>query len=241
MKIPALSKICTFGGLLTLLPSSLLADSLQDQLDARRAEFTANAPAETIEEYNKGVQSVIESGMLERALKVGDKAPDFTLNNATGQPVTLSKQLENGPVILTWYRGSWCPYCNITLNAYQKSLPEFKAAGAQLLALTPELPDKSLTTSQKFKLDYQVLSDVDNQVAEKYKIVFKMSPWVEKAMREFADLKKYNGASYNDSQLPLSATYIIDQKGIIRWAFLDAEYRNRATSEQILAELKKLN
>ena len=227
--------------LLLAMSLSTQAESLQDELDAFKAEFEKKADQEKIDEYNKGIQSVIESGMIERALKAGDKAPDFTLKNATGKDVTLSTLLKDGPVVLTWYRGSWCPYCNIALQSYQANLPKFKKAGARLVALTPELPDKSLTATEKHGLEFEVLSDVNNEVAGKFKIVFKMTPWVERAMRDFANLKSYNGDSYDDATLPLSATYVIAQDGTIAWAFLDAEYRNRATPEQILAELAKLD
>ncbi|MDP0490717.1 MAG: peroxiredoxin-like family protein [Verrucomicrobiota bacterium JB023] len=216
----------------------LLADDLQTELDKRKSDFTKTASEEKITEYNKGIELVEKSGVLESALNVGDTAPDFTLKNATGEEVTLSKLLEDGPVILTWYRGSWCPYCNITLNHYQQNLDKFKEAGAQLVALTPELPDKSLSATEKHGLEYEVLTDLNNQVADKFGIVFKMSDWVEDAMRSFANLPSYNGESYDDSTLPLSATYIIQPDRKITYAFLDAEYRNRATVEQILEGLK---
>ncbi len=217
-----------------------LGEDLQQQLDARKAEFEASADAEKIEEYNKGVQSVIASGMLDRALKKGDTAPDFTLRNATGKEVALTTLLKEGPVVLTWYRGSWCPYCNIALQAYQESLPRIKAAGGSFVALTPELPDKSLPNSEKLALGYEVLTDLNNQVARKFGIVFEMTPWVAKAMADFAGLENYNGAEYDVKTLPLSATYIITPDRKIAYAFLDAEYRNRATPETIVAELEKI-
>ena len=178
--------------------------------------------------------------MLERALKEGDTAPDFTLKNASGNEVSLAKLLENGPVVLTWYRGSWCPYCNIALQAYQKHLPEIKKAGGTFVALTPELPDKSLPTKEKYDLGYEVLTDLNNQVAEKFKIVFKMTPAVEKAMAGAFGLATYNGKDYDTATMPLSATYIITPDRKIAYAFLNAEYRNRATPEMIIAELEKL-
>lgn len=224
---------------LTLATTTLVAENLQTDLDAFKAAFEGKAPTETIEEYNKGIETVIKSGMLEKALKVGNKAPDFTLKNATGKEVTLSTLLKDGPVILTWYRGSWCPYCNIALQSYQANLAKFKEAGAQFVALTPELPDKSLANSQKHDLEFEVLTDLNSQVAKEFGLVFTMTKWVEDAMRDYADLKKYNGADYDDTTLPLSATYIIQPDGKISYAFLDAEYRNRATPEQILESLAK--
>jgi len=226
-----------------LLPLSVVfshADQLQDRLDARKAEFEKQAPAEKIEAYDNGIKAVIASGMLERALKEGDTAPDFTLKNAVGEEVALADLVKSGPVVLTWYRGSWCPYCNIALQAYQKNLAKIEAAGARFVALTPELPDKSLPTKEKYKLGFEVLTDLNNEVAAKFKIVFKMTPAVEKAMEDAFGLKSFNGEAYDRSTLPLSATYIIRPDGKISYAFLDAEYRNRATPEMILTELEKM-
>ncbi len=214
--------------------------SLQQQLDQRKADFEKSASADKIREYDEGVAAVRDSGILEKAINEGDQAPDFTLKNATGKAVQLSELLADGPVVLTWYRGGWCPYCNLALRSLQKHLPEIEATGAQLVALTPELPDKSLDTAEKADLSFQVLTDLNNEVARKYGLVFKMTQPVEEAMRKFANLKSYNGDDYTDSELPLAATYIVDTDGTVYWAFLDAEYRNRAEPAAIIAALKRL-
>jgi thiol-disulfide isomerase/thioredoxin len=129
------------------LAASCHGETLQDELDARKAAFEKSASAEKIDEYNKGIKAVIASGMLDTALKEGATAPDFTLKNAVGEEVSLGELLKDGPVVLTWYRGSWCPYCNIALQAYQMKLPEIQKAGAQFVALTPELPDRQFAKS----------------------------------------------------------------------------------------------
>ena len=128
--------------------------SLNDLLDERRKASAASLPDEIKKIYKEGVDAVANSGVLDKALKVGDKALDFTLKNQNGETVSLYNELKNGPIILTGYRGGWCPYCNITLNALQAELPNFKAENAQLLALTPELPDSSLSTSEKNGLEF---------------------------------------------------------------------------------------
>ena len=229
--------------LLPFLTGSLIAEeSLQDQLDARKEGFEKRVTPEKAAENRLGVDTVRETGILEKALNVGDKAPDFTLNNAEGKPVQLSALLKNGPVILTWYRGSWCPYCNLTLNKYQNRLEDFKKEGAQLVALTPELPDRTLLKTSELSLKYEVLTDLNNEVAAKFGTVFQMIPGVEKAMRKLANnLQSYNGTGYDESEMPLSATYLIASDGTIAWAFLDSEYRNRASTDQILAALDRLN
>lgn len=164
------------------------ADSLQQQLDAKRQEFAAKAPPERAAAYQAGIDAVAASGIYDRAVKTGAKAPDFVLKNAENQPVRLSGLLKKGPVVLTWYRGGWCPYCNLALAALAEKLPEITAAGGQLVALTPELPEHAGETTKKNKLPFTVLSDVGNRVAREYGVVFKMTPDVATAMQKNAQL-----------------------------------------------------
>ncbi len=212
--------------------------TLQSILDAKKADFNSKAPEEKKQLYAEGIEAVEKSGILQNAKKEGDQAIDFTLTNATGKAIKLSTYLEQGPVVLTWYRGGWCPYCNLTMRRLQQELPNFTEAGATLLALTPELPDRSLSTAEKHELQFEVLSDVGHAVAKSYGIVFELTPEVAKIYQNAFDLHGYNGDESNE--LPLAATYVIDQSGKIRYAFLDAEYRNRAEPTAILQVLNNL-
>jgi peroxiredoxin len=214
------------------------APSLADQLQAMQEKFSQMAPPEKQQAYADGIQSVADSGLLDKAIKTGDKAPPFTLKNATGDEVSLASLLEKGPVVLLWYRGGWCPYCNIQLNAFQQALPDITAAGAQLVALTPELPDKSLTTKEKNDLDFEILTDPGQKIAREYGLVFKLTPEVAELYKEHFDLKEYNGPDAAYDELPLAATYIIAQDGTVSWAFLDADYRKRAEPADIITALK---
>jgi len=208
---------------------------LKSQLDAKRANFERTADAEKQAIYKAGFEDVEQSGILELAKQVGDQAPNFTLNNAVGEPVSLTDYLKKGPVVLTWYRGGWCPYCNLTLQQLQKELPNFKAKGAQLLALTPELPDASVSTSEKNDLQFEVLSDIGNQVAKNYGIVFELTEAVAKIYNASFGLNEHNGDTSN--ALPLAATYIINEEGKIDYAYLNTDYRNRAEPSEITAFL----
>lgn len=209
--------------------------SLKEQLDTYKAGFLERAAKEKIDAFDDGVEAVVKSGIVAKAINVNDQAPDFSLTNALGETVTLSEVLKKGPVVLTWYRGGWCPYCNFTLRSLQEVLPEINSKGASLLALTPELPDLSLSTAEKHALTFEVLSDVNNEVAEKYNIIFELTPEVKKYYDQGFGMLKYNG--HDRPELPLAATYVINTDGKVIYAFLDADYRNRAEPSDILEAL----
>ena len=226
--------------LLLLAPIMNAETTLKEQLEARAEESAKKSPADRRAEYAKGIKAVAESGILDQAKNVGDKAPNFTLKNAKGTEVELANLLKQGPVVLTWYRGGWCPYCNIALAALQEKLPEIQKAGAQLVALSPELPDKSLDTQQKNKLEFEVLTDLNHEVADDYGLVFKLTPKVRDLYKQFFNLNEFNGKEAGDDKLPLAATYIISPDGTIRWAFLKADYRQRAEPSEIVDFLKTM-
>ena len=211
---------------------------LDTLLDKVRQTGAAKFTDEKKQVYADGISSVANSGVLEKALNVEDKAHNFTLKNALNESVTLYDELKNGPVVLTWYRGGWCPYCNITLHALQEKLPEFKNEGATLLALTPELPDNSLSTSEKNNLEFAVLSDLKNTIGKEYGVVYTLTDDVATIYNAGFGLNNVNGDTSNE--LPLAATYVIDTNGIITYAFLDADYTVRAEPSEILAALQKL-
>ena len=210
--------------------------TLKSMLDEKKKNFELNADDYKKKIYKEGIESVENSGILDKALKVGDLAPNFKLNNALGKPVELYQYLKKGKVVLTWYRDGWCPYCNLTLHQLQLELPQLEANGANLIALTPELPDKSLSTSEKHDLKFEVLSDIGNEIAKEYGIVFKLTNDVASAYNKSFGMNEYNGDESNE--LPLAATYIIDEDGKIVYAFLDADYRNRAEPDELTGFLK---
>lgn len=187
-----------------------------------------------VQKFKNALEELINSGIAKTALKVDDKVTDFELNNALGKPVKLSTLLQNGPVILTWYRGGWCPYCNVQLGYLQSMLSQFKELGATLVALSPELPDKSLSTKEKNKLEFVVLTDYNNEVARKFGLVFTLS-------NELVDiydgrLEKFNGVATNE--LPIPATYVINKDFIITYSFVEPNHRKRAEPADILSVLK---
>ncbi|GHC40364.1 hypothetical protein GCM10007100_01010 [Roseibacillus persicicus] len=233
--------ICRHSFFLSLVMGlQLTASPLQKALDVQKKDFEDRVTAEKAVSNLKGVDFVRQSGLLQTAKNVGDQAPDFSLPNGEGKRVSLEEMLKSGPVVLTWYRGGWCPYCNIALREYQSCMDEFEKAGVQLVAISPELPDVAQATSEKNELDIEILTDANNTVAAQFGTVMKLAPEIEASMKRFADLKKQNGEDYDEGTLPLAATYLIDQEGVIQYAFLDAEYRNRASVEQILRAVERM-
>lgn len=212
-------------------PTPTLAQQLQDKQQA----WAATADATTARLYDAGVAELAASGILDRAPQVGDHMPDFELPNALKQPVRLATLLQRGPVVLTWYRGGWCPYCNLQLHYLQQVLPQFQAAGATLVALTPELPDASLSTVEKHHLEFEVLTDYNNELARRLGLVFTLNDDLAGLYRRFMNLADYNGVDTNE--LPLAATYIVDPDFTIRYAYLNPDYRQRAEPADILQAL----
>lgn len=213
--------------------------SLGDQLAKMSAEAREKMPAEVMQTLVSGVMEVQASGITGTALNVGDQAVDGELPDAKGNQVKLSDLWGEGPVVIVWYRGGWCPYCNMQLQAMQGALPAIKEAGGTLVAITPETPDNSLSTSEKNELEFVVLSDAGNAVAKKYGVVFKLPAKVSPIYKQFGiDLAKSNGD--DSEELPLAATYVIDSTGTIRYAFLDANYTKRAEPAEVVEALKSL-
>ncbi len=212
--------------------------TLTEELNEKKSNFNLKADETKKAVYADGIESVIKSKIVETALQVGDTAINFTLTNANGTEVSLYSELEKGPVILMWYRGGWCPYCNLTLHYMQEMIPEFKKYSGNLIALTPEVPDKSLSTKEKNELTFEVLSDLNSTVAKQYGIVFKLTDEVAEYYQNGFDLQSYNGNDNNE--LPLAATYVIDTNKVIKYAFLDADYRNRAEPSVVLEALKEI-
>src|SRR5262245_45207051 len=120
--------------------------SLKEQLDARKAEFVRQRPPGVVAQMQKNVDARRQIAIAERAVQTGELAPDFDLPDALGRRVRLSERLSRGSVLLTFYRGGWCPYCNIQLRAYQRALPQLRQRGASLIVVSPETPDHSLST-----------------------------------------------------------------------------------------------
>lgn len=212
---------------------------LQQQLDAFKAEFARTAPAGRPALYEGKIEELRASFALERAIRTGDQAPDFTLPDPRGKDVSLGAILEVGPAVVTFYRGGWCPYCNIQLRAYQAVLPEMTAHGARLVAISPQLPDGSLSTAEANKLTFDVLSDLGNNIARKFGLAWSLPEELRAALR--SNNKALPGINGDDSwELPVPATYVVARHGRVALAAIDVDYRNRLEPEAILTALRSL-
>ncbi|MEM7772723.1 MAG: peroxiredoxin-like family protein [Cyanobacteria bacterium P01_A01_bin.37] len=213
--------------------------TLTEQLADTKAAFSSRISAELRQVMGQATADLQSSGIIDRSINVGDRLPTIELPNAAGDTIRIQDVLANGPVVIAFYRGQWCPYCNLELRALQQYLPEFKAAGATLVAISPQTPDNSLSTTEKNELEYEVLSDVGNVVARELGLVFTLPDALRPIYANFGiDLPAHNGD--RTFELPVPATYVVAPSGEIVYAFADADYTRRAEPNDILAALKAL-
>ena len=181
----------------------------------------------------------LTASMPDPGIKVGEKAPDFTLSNALGKKVNLKDELKKGPVVLVFYRGAWCPFCNMHLHALQKALPQFKKYGAQLITVTPQTPDKSAAQIKKDGYPFEVLSDLDSKVMQDYKLYFELpADLIAVYKKHELDIEAFNGKGRN--VLPVPGSFVIDKKGVVRAMQAQTDYKVRMEPAVIIETLKKL-
>jgi peroxiredoxin len=213
--------------------------SFRQQLDEYIAMQVSRLPAELIDDLTSPIQMLIQSGAPDKALKEGQQVPDFTLSDAYGQEITLSHLLDKGPVVITFYRGIWCNFCSLEMTAYEQSLERLQALGASLIAISPQTQEYCQAISKKLGLTFAVLSDPGNRVSRQFGLVFTIGEPARSAHHKVNKvLPKYNG---DDSwEVPIPATYVVDQSGTIRLAFVDPDFMNRLDPEIVLEHLKEI-
>lgn len=213
--------------------------TLQEQLDEQIEKTRQVKP-----EYMQDLDDILDSARAfekgNSAIQIGQQAADFRLPDVNGKMVTLSKLLASGPVIVSFYRGSWCPYCNLELKALQSRLSDFQALGAELVAISPQMPDESLSDDEKDRLDFLVLSDQDAHVAAQYGVAWKVPEFILEHMKKdrALDLAEINNG--NGNILPIPATFVIRPDGAVAWQYANVDFRTRAEPDDIIAALQKL-
>ena len=216
--------------------------TLQTQLDAFRVSFEAgeppyNAPRAVIDTMHRATRELIASGHAGRALKAGDRAPAFMLNDPEGRPVSSADLLAQGPLVVSFYRGVWCPYCNMELQALQAALPQFRAAGASLVAISPQKAANSRKSARENGLDFPILSDPGNTAADAFGLRFALPDYLVdlyKALKN--DLPAFNG---DDSwTLPMPGRFVVAPDGVIAYAEVNPDYTRRPEPADMLPVLQ---
>tara|TARA_R110001583_G_scaffold11613_9_gene52265 strand:+ start:58088 stop:58741 length:654 start_codon:yes stop_codon:yes gene_type:complete len=214
--------------------------TLKQQTDAK-----IEAGRQANPDFMKGIDDVIAQAKAFQqgndAIKLGAQAPRFELPNQQGKSVSLDDLLTKGPVVVTFYRGSWCPYCNLQLRALQEKLGEIHGLGAELIAISPQVPDGSLSKDEISAMDFIVLSDQNAKVAAKFGVAWVVPEFMLEHMRvdRKLDLEAINNG--NGSIMPIPATFVLNSAGEVTWRFVDVDYRTRSEPADIIDALQKLS
>jgi peroxiredoxin len=210
-----------------------------EQRDEFQAGLAAEAPADLVEGFGRIVAGQAAVDYAARAPKVGDRAPGFDLPDQLGRSVSLAGELEQGPVVLVFYRGEWCPYCNLMLRTYGLRAAQFSERGARLVAVSPQTPDHSLTMAEKHDLEFPVLSDEGGEVIGAYGLKYEVDAQSRALLEAVGnDVARFNGAG--GWILPAPAVFVIDRNGIVRFASVQGDYTQRVEPEEALAALDSL-
>jgi peroxiredoxin len=203
------------------------------ELEQRKRTFQSQADPERVRIVERGIAQSRADAVASGALRAGARAPDFELPDQRGELVRLTQVLMRGPAIVVFYRGGWCPYCNLQLRAYQRLLPELRAASVQLIAVSPQTPDASLTTAQKNALEFEVLSDAGCVAARDFGIAYALPDELRALYTEVGHpLPQFHGDE--DWTLPVPATYVVGRDGVLRAAYVELDYRQRMEPEEAL-------
>lgn len=214
--------------------------SLQERLDAFKADFEGNqAPPEVVSIMRRATAGLIASGQAQKALKAGDRAPGFELLDSDEKQWRSEDLLRRGPLVLTFFRGVWCPYCNLDLEALQGAVRSIEASGASLVAVSPQSAANSRKARTDHKLTFPVLSDPGNGLANQFGLRFTLPEDLVGIYRNFGiDLQKFNGDS--SMTLPMPARYVIDRRGVIAYAEVNPDYTRRPDPSELLPTLARL-
>jgi peroxiredoxin len=217
--------------------------SLQARLDAFKADFEAgkppySVPRSVIEAMHRATAELIGSGAAGRALKAGDRAPSFALKDPEGHLVWSAELLRQGPLIVSFYRGVWCPYCNMELQALQATLREFEKFGARLVAISPQIPANSRKSVRQNQLSFPILSDAKGEVGAAFGLRFELPDYLVEVYKGL----KNDLPAFNDDPawtLPMPGRFVIGQDGMILYAEVNPDYTHRPDPEHLLPVLRQ--
>jgi peroxiredoxin len=217
---------------------------LQDRLDAFKADFISGRwlrqpTKEALDTMSRATAELIKTGQAQRAKKAGDAAPEFTLKDPDGNPVSSRERLARGPLVISFYRGIWCPYCNLELQALQAALPDIATRGASLVAISPQTAPNSRKSQRENKLGFPILSDVRSEVANAFGIRFALPDYLVELYKGF----KNDLPVFNDDPswvLPMPARYVIGTDGTIAYSEVNPDYTQRPDPSELLPVLDRL-
>jgi peroxiredoxin len=213
--------------------------TLKQEMDALRQDAEATVSPDVMTILQRSTQRLADSGIADSAAGVGDSFPRFSLPNVVGSAVNSEELLEQGPLVICFYRGGWCPYCNLELRAYQSILPEIRKLGGDFVAISPQLPEEGFTMAAKGGLNFEVLSDTGNSLAEHLGLMFELPSTVVDIYRGAGyDLERINGNV--QWTLPLAATFVINQESVVIRAFVNPDYTVRLEPETVLETLRAM-
>ncbi|OUS29026.1 alkyl hydroperoxide reductase [Gammaproteobacteria bacterium 45_16_T64] len=210
--------------------------NLTETIADLRVEFERAADSKTLEIMSTATADLAATGVVNHSVKTGDKAPTFQLKSHIEDVISLTDLLSKGKVVLSFYRGGWCPYCNLELSSLQQVKAEIEATGATLVAISPETPDFASLTHEKNELGYDILFDEGNSIAKAYGLEFELDERLRPVYKNFGlDIPAHNGE--DTFKLPIPATYVINQNGTIDYHFVDADYIKRLEPKEVLNHL----
>ncbi|MDP6951490.1 MAG: peroxiredoxin-like family protein [Alphaproteobacteria bacterium] len=213
--------------------------SLTDDLLAQQRRSRERLGPERTRLFEEAIADLAGDIAARKGIAVGEVAPDFCMPNQSGQNVTLGEKLGEGSVVLAFYRGAWCPYCNIQLRALQDVLPRLRTANAALIAISPQTPDDTLTLTERDGLSFDVLSDVGCVTAEAYGIAFALPHNLREIYTSMGNTLPERNAA-DDWRLPIPATFVVAPDGKVAFTDIDADYRKRAEPENIVNVVESL-
>lgn len=226
--------------ILIFFSSSIFAsETLTEQLDSRRKASMKKRTTEVAKIMHEGNEEVKKMSLHKSLPNVGDPFPDIEMTKKDKSKVSIREYWKDGYAVIKFYRGHWCPYCQIELKAYQDEIEKFNSLKAKIVVLTPDVYRYIDKTKRRFKLDFDIFQDKDNLIGKKLGIVFKLNQKVGGLYKKFKiDLNDSQGNS--DKELPLPATYVVNQKGEVIYKFADADYTLRADPLEVIAAIKKI-
>ena len=211
-------------------------ENLKQQINELNENLAKQLPKEVLELFGKSIQDLKVKNIEGRSIGTGEMFPDFNLPNTNDEVVELNKLLQNGKVVIAFFRGSWCPYCNLELKALQDNLKQITDKNVTLVAISPQTSNYSGEFKSNHNLDFELLTDKNNTLAKQLGIAFELQNYVIPIYSSMGiELSAYN--SNDNNELPVPAIFVLDTNGRITYRFVDTNYMNRIDIQELINQL----